>query len=143
MRRLRSSICRVVWSRRQPLASVGAMLSLLDGPTVDDLHNRDVDHLEEFVLVKVLPYVGHLLALLHFLLRLQIFLLLIKLLEFGSSPSIPSSSIVVFIFLRTGHFFLLRFLHVQLEGKPMNAGRIFTRSFKRRSSENSDWSAFK
>ena len=37
---------------------------------VDELHNRDVDHLEEFVLVKVLPYVGHLLALLHFLLRL-------------------------------------------------------------------------
>ena len=30
---LRSSICRVVWSRRQPLASVGAVLSLLDGPT--------------------------------------------------------------------------------------------------------------
>ena len=29
---LRSSICRVVWSRRQPLASVGAVLSLLDGP---------------------------------------------------------------------------------------------------------------
>ena len=24
---------RVVWSRRQPLASVGAVLSLLDGPT--------------------------------------------------------------------------------------------------------------
>ena len=31
LRRLRSSICRVVWSRRQPLASVGAVLSLLDG----------------------------------------------------------------------------------------------------------------
>ena len=31
--KLRSSICRVVWSRRQPLASVGAGLSLLDGPT--------------------------------------------------------------------------------------------------------------
>ena len=31
--KLRSSICRVVWSRRQPLASVGAVLSLLDGPT--------------------------------------------------------------------------------------------------------------
>ena len=28
---LRSSICRVVWSRRQPLANVGAVLSLLDG----------------------------------------------------------------------------------------------------------------
>ena len=26
--KLRSSICRVVWSRRQPLASVGAVLSL-------------------------------------------------------------------------------------------------------------------
>ena len=25
--------CFVVWSRRQPLASVGAVLSLLDGPT--------------------------------------------------------------------------------------------------------------
>ena len=31
--KLRSSICRVVWSRRQPLACVGAVLSLLDGPT--------------------------------------------------------------------------------------------------------------
>ena len=31
-RKLRSSIHRVVWSRRQPLASVGAVLSLLDGP---------------------------------------------------------------------------------------------------------------
>ena len=30
--KLRSSICRVVWSRRQPLANVGAVLSLLDGP---------------------------------------------------------------------------------------------------------------
>ena len=26
-------VCRVVWSRRQPLASVGAVLGLLDGPT--------------------------------------------------------------------------------------------------------------
>ena len=33
LRKLRSSVCRVVWSRRQPLASVGAVLSLLDGPT--------------------------------------------------------------------------------------------------------------
>ena len=33
LRKLRSSICRVVWSRRQPLACVGAVLSLLDGPT--------------------------------------------------------------------------------------------------------------
>ena len=33
LRRLRSAICRVVWSRRQPLASVGAVLSLLDGRT--------------------------------------------------------------------------------------------------------------
>ena len=33
LRKLRSSICSVVWSRRQPLASVGAVLSLLDGPT--------------------------------------------------------------------------------------------------------------
>ena len=32
-RKLRSSVRRVVWSRRQPLASVGAVLSLLDGPT--------------------------------------------------------------------------------------------------------------
>ena len=31
--KLRSSICRMVWSRRQPLANVGAVLSLLDGPT--------------------------------------------------------------------------------------------------------------
>ena len=34
--RLRSSICRVVWSRRQPLACVGAVFSLLDGPTFCD-----------------------------------------------------------------------------------------------------------
>ena len=33
LRKLRSSIRRVVWSRRQPLACVGAVLSLLDGPT--------------------------------------------------------------------------------------------------------------
>ena len=33
LRELRSSIHRVVLSRRQPLASVGAVLSLLDGPT--------------------------------------------------------------------------------------------------------------
>ena len=33
LRRLRSSIHRVVWSRRQPLANVGTVLSLLDGPT--------------------------------------------------------------------------------------------------------------
>ena len=33
LRKLRSAICRVVWSRRQPLANVGAVLSLLDGPT--------------------------------------------------------------------------------------------------------------
>ena len=33
LRRLRSSIHRVVWSRRQPLASVCAVFSLLDGPT--------------------------------------------------------------------------------------------------------------
>ena len=33
LRKLRLSIYRVVWSRRQPLASVGAVLSLLDGPT--------------------------------------------------------------------------------------------------------------
>ena len=32
-RKLRSAIRRVVWSRRQPLACVGAVLSLLDGPT--------------------------------------------------------------------------------------------------------------
>ena len=31
--KLRSSICRVVWSRRQPLANVGAVLSMLDGPS--------------------------------------------------------------------------------------------------------------
>ena len=33
LRKLRSSIHRVVWSRRQPLASVGAVIGLLDGPT--------------------------------------------------------------------------------------------------------------
>ena len=33
LRKLRSSIRRVVWSRRQPVAHVGAVLSLLDGPT--------------------------------------------------------------------------------------------------------------
>ena len=32
LRKLRSAVCRVVWSRRQPLSSVGAVLSLLDGP---------------------------------------------------------------------------------------------------------------
>ena len=33
LQKLRSSVTRVVWSRRQPLASVGAVLGLLDGPT--------------------------------------------------------------------------------------------------------------
>ena len=32
LRKLRSAICRAVWSRRQPFANVGAVLSLLDGP---------------------------------------------------------------------------------------------------------------
>ena len=33
LRKLRSAVCKVVWSRRQPFASVGAVLGLLDGPT--------------------------------------------------------------------------------------------------------------
>ena len=33
LRKLRSSVTRVVWSHRQPLASVSAVLGLLDGPT--------------------------------------------------------------------------------------------------------------
>ena len=33
LRKLRSCIHRVVWSRREPLACVGAVFSLLDGPT--------------------------------------------------------------------------------------------------------------
>ena len=33
LRKFRSSLPKVVWSRRQPLASDGAVLSLLDGPT--------------------------------------------------------------------------------------------------------------
>ena len=33
LRKLRSPVHRVVWSRRQPLPSVGAVLSFLDGPT--------------------------------------------------------------------------------------------------------------
>ena len=33
IRKLRSAVRRVVWSRRQPFANVGAVLSLLDGPT--------------------------------------------------------------------------------------------------------------
>ena len=33
LRRLRSAVRKVVWSRCQPLACVGAVLSLLDGPT--------------------------------------------------------------------------------------------------------------
>ena len=36
LRKLRSSICCVVWSRRQPMAIVGAVLSLLSGPTFCD-----------------------------------------------------------------------------------------------------------
>ena len=32
LRKLRSAVCRAVWSRRQPLSTVGAVLSLLDGP---------------------------------------------------------------------------------------------------------------
>ena len=37
VRRLRSAFCRVSWSRRQPFAHVGAVLSLLDGPVGCDL----------------------------------------------------------------------------------------------------------
>ena len=37
LRKLRSSVHRVVWSRRQPLASVGAVLGLMNGPTGCDL----------------------------------------------------------------------------------------------------------
>ena len=33
LRKLRSAVCRVVWSRRQPFASVGAVLNLVDGPS--------------------------------------------------------------------------------------------------------------
>ena len=33
LRKLRSAVRRVVWSRRQPFANVGTVLSLLDGPT--------------------------------------------------------------------------------------------------------------
>ena len=36
LRKLRSSIHTVVWSRRQPLVSVGAVLSLMDGATGSD-----------------------------------------------------------------------------------------------------------
>ena len=32
VRKLRAAFCRVSWSSRQPLAHVGAVLSLLDGP---------------------------------------------------------------------------------------------------------------
>ena len=32
LRKLRSSVCWLVFSRRQPMAGVGAVLSLLDGP---------------------------------------------------------------------------------------------------------------
>ena len=39
LRKLRSSICRVIWSRRQPMTGVGAALSLLDGPTGATLHS--------------------------------------------------------------------------------------------------------
>ena len=37
LRQLRSSILKVVWSRRQPLANVCAVHSLLDGPPGSDL----------------------------------------------------------------------------------------------------------
>ena len=33
VRKLRTAVCRVVWFSRQPLASAGAVLSLLGGPT--------------------------------------------------------------------------------------------------------------
>ena len=33
VRKLRTAVCQVVWSSRRPLASAGAVLSLLDGPT--------------------------------------------------------------------------------------------------------------
>ena len=72
--------------------------------------------LEELVLEELLPLVEQLLPLLHFHLRLLIFLLLGKLLDFGLIAFLPSSSFV-FIFHRIAHFFLLRFLHVELDGK--------------------------
>ena len=37
LRKLRSSVCRVIWSRRQPFASVGAVLCLWDGLSIFSL----------------------------------------------------------------------------------------------------------
>ena len=36
VRKLRAAFCKVCWSRRQPLAHVGTVLSLLDGPVGSD-----------------------------------------------------------------------------------------------------------
>ena len=36
VRKLRAAFCKVCWSSRQPLAHVGAVLSLLDGPVGSD-----------------------------------------------------------------------------------------------------------
>ena len=56
--KLRSSICRVVWSRRQPLANVGAVLNFLDGPT-----GCDPAFLYGLVSVSSLPPVSGFMAL--------------------------------------------------------------------------------
>ena len=37
LRKIRTAVRRIVWSSRQPLASTGSVLSLLDGPTDCDL----------------------------------------------------------------------------------------------------------
>ena len=36
LRKLRTAIFKAVWSSRQPLANIGALLSLLDGPSCCD-----------------------------------------------------------------------------------------------------------
>ena len=36
IRKLRTAFIEVIWTRRQPLAKVGAVLSLLDGPPCCD-----------------------------------------------------------------------------------------------------------
>ena len=83
----------------------------------DDLHNRDVDQLEEFVLVQWLPLVEHLLLLFIFFFVSSFSFSSSNSSNLGSSQSKPSTSIVLFIFTRIGHCPLLRVFNVQHDGK--------------------------
>mmetsp|Transcript_65899 Transcript_65899/g.174744 ORF Transcript_65899/g.174744 Transcript_65899/m.174744 type:complete len:435 (-) Transcript_65899:40-1344(-) len=79
-------------------------------------HILRLPHPEGFVLVELLPLVGHLLHLLRFFFLLLFFFLLVNFLDFGLITLLTFLLFLfLFVFLRIGHFLFLRFLHIQLD----------------------------